>query len=204
MAATRSLLRSPILKSPLRSLSTSAAATSNHNNHQSRHQPNTFLNSWNPPKDPKEAEAKLLQLRRQYAKKMKEVRKEYIQEMELQRLEKQRRDDARRESIRIAHEERKAAKAATKKAKAAEREAAEAEFRKTLLKERTEKLEYWRMKEKKIEEKKKDKNELVRRQSSMWVRWSGLSRGLILCGGQWGLSYLNLSQESHLSMPKQK
>ncbi|KAI8003337.1 hypothetical protein LOK49_LG08G02343 [Camellia lanceoleosa] len=182
MAATRSLLRSPILKSPLRSLSTSAAATSHHNNHQSSHQflePNTFLNSWKPPKDPKEAEAKLLQLRRQYAKKMKEVRKEYIQEMELQRLEKQRKDDARREAIRIANEERKAAKAATKKAKAAEREAAEEEFRKTLLKERTEKLEYWRMKENKIEEKKKDKNELVRRQSSMWINEPELEKKIL-------------------------
>lgn len=99
--------------------------------------------------------------------------------MELQRLEKQRKDDARRESIRIANEERKAAKAATKKAKAAEREAAEEEFRKTLLKERTEKLEYWRMKENKIEEKKKDKNELVRRQSSMWINEPELEKKIL-------------------------
>lgn len=37
------------------------------------------------------------------------------------------------------------------------------------LKERAEKLEYWRRKVKMHEEKKAEKNELLRRQSSMWV-----------------------------------
>lgn len=64
---------------------------------------------------------------------MKAVRKEYIREMELQKLEKLKMDEARRETLRIANEERKAAKAAEKKAKAKEREIAEAEFRKTLV-----------------------------------------------------------------------
>ncbi|KAL7219842.1 hypothetical protein ACSBR2_012829 [Camellia fascicularis] len=64
---------------------------------------------------------------------------------------------------------RKAAKAASKMVKAAQRQLADQEFRQTLLKERAGKLEYWMMKKKKIEEKKKDKNELVRRQSSMWI-----------------------------------
>lgn len=36
-------------------------------------------------------------------------------------------------------------------------------------KERAGKPEYWIMKKMKIEEKKKDKNELVRWQSSMWI-----------------------------------
>ncbi|KAI8010241.1 hypothetical protein LOK49_LG06G02370 [Camellia lanceoleosa] len=60
-------------------------------------------------------------------------------------------------------------KAATKMVKAAQRQLADQEFRQTLLKERAGKLEYWMMKKMKIEEKKKDKNELVRRQSSMWI-----------------------------------
>lgn len=37
------------------------------------------------------------------------------------------------------------------------------------LKERAEKLENWKMKEKQREEKKKEKIELIRRQSSVWV-----------------------------------
>lgn len=37
------------------------------------------------------------------------------------------------------------------------------------LKERAEKLEYHKMREKKIMEKKKEKNELLRRQSSIWI-----------------------------------
>lgn len=37
------------------------------------------------------------------------------------------------------------------------------------MKERAEKLEYWRMREKKIEEQKKEKKELLRRQSSKWI-----------------------------------
>ncbi|KAA8548391.1 hypothetical protein F0562_000075 [Nyssa sinensis] len=161
-----------ILTQSLRSLSTSTTSPSHHNDHKRNHEflpPSDFISSWKPPKDPKEAEAKLSQLRREYAKKVKEVRKEYICEMELQRLEKQRKDEAKREAIRIANEERKAAKAAEKKAKAAEREVAEEEFRQTLLKERAQKLEYWRMKEKERAEDKKDKKELLRRQSSMWI-----------------------------------
>lgn len=37
------------------------------------------------------------------------------------------------------------------------------------LKERAEKLENWKMKEKTREEKKKEKNELLRRKSSLWI-----------------------------------
>ncbi|XP_055811212.1 protein PXR1 [Solanum dulcamara] len=152
--------------------STNASVQSHHTDHQRNHQflpPSDYLNSWTAPKDPKEAEAKLARLRREYAKKVKEVRKEYIQEMELQRIEKMRKDEAKKEAQRIANEERKVAKAAEKKAKAKEREAAEEEFRKTLLKERQEKLEYWRMREKNFSKKKKEKNDLLRRQSSIWI-----------------------------------
>ncbi|CAA3007393.1 Hypothetical predicted protein [Olea europaea subsp. europaea] len=132
-------------------------------------QPTTFINSWKTPRDPKQAEAQLSFLRREYARKVKEIRKEYIKEMESQRLEKLRKDEAKKEALRISNEERKAAKAAKKKAEAIERQAAEEEFRRILMKERAEKLEYWRMRQMKIEEKRKEKKELLHRQSSIWV-----------------------------------
>lgn len=47
------------------------------------------------------------------------------------------------------------------------------------LKERTQKLEYWRMKEKHIEEKRKEKNELLRRKSSMWVNEADLEEKIL-------------------------
>lgn len=110
---------------------------------------------------------------------MKEVRKDYIQEMELQRLEKKRKDEAKKEALRIATEERKAAKAAAKKAQAAERELAQEEFRQTLEKERAQKLEYWRMRENAVQERKGKKNELLRRQSSMWVDEPNLEKRIL-------------------------
>lgn len=94
--------------------------------------------------------------------------------MELQRFEKLQKDAAKKEALRIANEERKAAKDAKKMAEAIERQAAEKEFRQMLMKERADKLEYWRMREKKIEEQKKEKKELLRRQSSKWIDESDL------------------------------
>ncbi|XP_042023562.1 mitogen-activated protein kinase kinase kinase kinase 4-like [Salvia splendens] len=89
--------------------------------------------------------------------------------MELQRIEKLRKDTARKEALRIANEERTLAKDAKKKAEAIERQAAEQEFRQMLMEEREEKLEHWRMREKKIEEQKKEKKEILHRQSSKWI-----------------------------------
>ncbi|KAI3794948.1 hypothetical protein L1987_37589 [Smallanthus sonchifolius] len=186
MAFSRLLLRSPTLRTvfsvqPNRSVST-AAAPSHHNDHQRNQEylsSNNYLNSWKRPKDPKEAQAKLHQLRREYAKKVKAVRKEYIHEMELQKLEKQRKDEIRKEALRIESEERRAAKTAEKKAKAAERQVAEEEFRQTLLKERAEKLEYHKKREQKFMEKKKEKNELVRRQSSLWIDENELEKKVL-------------------------
>lgn len=95
--------------------------------------PNNYIGSWEAPKDPKEAQAKLALLRRQYAKQVKEVRKEYIREVELMRLEKQRKEEAKREAIRVAREERNKLKAAEAKVRAEERKVAEQEFRQTLV-----------------------------------------------------------------------
>ncbi|KAK1389795.1 gelsolin-related protein of 125 kDa-like [Heracleum sosnowskyi] len=150
----------------------SSSPQTHHTHHQNTHSytsPNEFLNSWDPPKNPKEANWKLAMLRRQYAKQVKEVRKEYIQDMELQRIDKLRKDEAKKEALRVANEERKAAKLEAKKVKAAQRMVADEDFRKMLIKERTEKLEYWKKRESLVQEKKEKKKEDLRRQSSMWI-----------------------------------
>lgn len=115
-------------------------------------------------------------MRRDYAKQVKELRKEYVHEMALLRLEKQRKDEARMQTIRAANEERKRLKAEVAKVRAQERMVAEEEFRRTLLKERIEKLENWRMKEKVREDKKTEKSKLLSRQSSMWIDESELEK----------------------------
>lgn len=111
----------------------------------------------------------LAQLRRDYAKQVKEVRKEYIREMEAMALEKQRKDEARRESLRVANEERKKLKAQAAELRAHERNIAKQQFQETLLKERAEKLEIWRMQTEKHEQKKAEKKELLHKRSSIWV-----------------------------------
>lgn len=47
------------------------------------------------------------------------------------------------------------------------------------LKERAEKLENWKMKEMRREEKKKEKNELLRRQSSLWIEEPELEKKML-------------------------
>ncbi|KAG6667700.1 hypothetical protein I3843_01G110100 [Carya illinoinensis] len=187
MAICGTLLRtsSQVSRHLLRNFSTTANPPSHRNNHQHTHeflQPNDFVGSWwhsDPPKDPKDAERRLALLRRDYAKQVKLIRKEYIHEVELMRLEQQRKDEAHREALRLAIEEKKKLKAEAAKLRAQERKAALEEFRQTLLKERTEKLENWRMKEKRKVEKKKEKNELLRRQSSLWIDEPELEKKLL-------------------------
>ncbi|XP_044484813.1 MAP7 domain-containing protein 2-like [Mangifera indica] len=184
-------MASTVTRSLRRSLTRSFSSTtvppppsqpSHRNNHQQTHQflgPNSFLGSWEALKDPKEAERKLALLRRQYAKQVKETRKAYIEEMEMLRLEKQRKDEAKKEAIRLANEERKKLKAEAAKVRAEERRIALEEFRQVLLKERAEKLENWRMKEKARVEKKKEKIELIHRQSSVWIDEDQLEKKLV-------------------------
>ncbi|KAL6571274.1 hypothetical protein OROHE_002939 [Orobanche hederae] len=166
---------------PAKAISTNTISESpvSGRNHHEFVPPSSYINSWKPSRNPKEAAAQLALLRRDYDRKVKQMRKVYIQEMELQRIEKLRKDEARKEALRIANEERKAAKDAKKKAEAIERQAAEEQFRQMLMREKAEKLEYWRMREKKIEEKKKEKNELVRRQSSLWVDERDLEKKIV-------------------------
>ncbi|RRT74261.1 hypothetical protein B296_00006974 [Ensete ventricosum] len=141
--------------------------------------PCELVGSWTPCANPREAAAKLDRLHRDYRKQMKQVRAEYAYEMELLRIENQRKDDARREAVRLANEERKKAKAAAAETRAAERKAFKEELRLTLLKERTQKLESWRTKEKLREEKKAEKNELLRRQSSEWIKDENFERKIL-------------------------
>ncbi|XP_021734180.1 mediator of RNA polymerase II transcription subunit 12-like [Chenopodium quinoa] len=153
--------------------STLSTTKPSHHNEHSQNQvylkPSNIIGSWEPPKNPKEAQAKLAFLRRDYAKQVKELRKQYIHEMELQREEQLRKDEARKVEILRQREERNKSKAAAAQARAVERKAFEEDFRNTLMKERTEKLEYWRMREKSIEEKKNNEKELIRRQSGKWI-----------------------------------
>ncbi|KAH0456995.1 hypothetical protein IEQ34_014902 [Dendrobium chrysotoxum] len=95
--------------------------------------PCEFLGSWKPASDPREAEARLDRLRKDYSKQVAQLRKEYTHEMEILRAEKQRKDEAKREAIRLANEQRKAAKSAAAETLAAQRKAFQEEFRQTLV-----------------------------------------------------------------------
>ncbi|KAK1577784.1 hypothetical protein Q3G72_024764 [Acer saccharum] len=134
---------------------------------------------WESPRTPKEAEKRLAQLRRDYAKQVKETRKGYIHEMELLRLDKLQKDQAKQEAFRVAKEERTRLKAEAAKVRAQERKLAEEEFRQTLLKERAEKLENWRMKEKRREENKEEKNKLLRRKTSVWIEEEEMEKKIL-------------------------
>ncbi|KAL2933757.1 Hydrocephalus-inducing protein [Bienertia sinuspersici] len=150
----------------------SIAKQSHHNDHSQNQvylKPSTIIGSWEAPKSPKEALTKLALLRRDYAKQVKELRKHYINEMELQRQEKLRKDEALKLQILRQREERNKAKAAAAQARALQRKAFEDEFRQTLMKEKTEKLEYWRKREQAIQDRKNSKKELIERQSSLWI-----------------------------------
>uniref|UniRef100_A0A7N0UP41 Uncharacterized protein n=1 Tax=Kalanchoe fedtschenkoi TaxID=63787 RepID=A0A7N0UP41_KALFE len=160
----------------------SSLAAKQHKYHEETHvyeNPNKYLGSWNAPRDPKEAEEKLALLRRDYAKKMKETRKVYIHEMEVQRLEKERQDAAKKEAMLKANEERRKLKAAAAEVRAAERKVADEQFRQALIKERAEKLDNWRMKEKQRKMKKKEKNDMLRAQSAAWIEESQLERKIM-------------------------
>nr|XP_010940739.1 golgin subfamily A member 6-like protein 1 [Elaeis guineensis] len=179
-----SLLR-PLLAQPLfRAYKTSASSPSPHRRYpppppHEFSKPCEFLGSWTPAGDPREAEARLQRLRRDYGRQVKQLRREYAYEMEIQREKQQRKDDARREAVRLANEEKKAAKVAAAQTRAAEREAFQEEFRQTLLKERAKKLESWRTKEKMREQKKNEEKELLHQQSSMWISEENLEKRIL-------------------------
>ncbi|CAN8255608.1 unnamed protein product [Cochlearia groenlandica] len=158
-----------LTKQSVRSFSSEA---SHHRYHKETHsylEPENYIDSWETPKDPKEGERKLAQLRRDYAKKVKVYRKEYVHEIEMLRVEKQQKDEARLIAERAENEEKRRLKAEAAKVRAEERKIAEEEFRQTLMKERAEKLEAWRTTGKRREEKKVEKEKLLTEQSSLWI-----------------------------------
>lgn len=113
-----------------------SAEATHHRYHQETHnflEPESYIGSWEAPSDPKDAERQLAQLRRDYAKKVKVYRKEYIHEIEMLRVEKQRKDEARLLAERAANEERRRLKAEAAKVRAEERKIADEEFRQTLV-----------------------------------------------------------------------
>ncbi|CAM0874340.1 unnamed protein product [Alopecurus aequalis] len=141
-------------------------------------QPSGYLGSWGQTApttaaagggDTREAWARLERLRKGYARDVGKLRRQYAYEAQLLEAERQRKAEARAEAVRVANEERKAAKAAAAQTRAAERRAFELDFRQALMKERAEKLESWRNKEKLKAQKKVDHRELLRKQSSIWV-----------------------------------
>ncbi|KAF8107249.1 hypothetical protein N665_0124s0043 [Sinapis alba] len=163
------LMRQGASSLSFRSFSTEST---HHRYHQETHsflEPESYINSWEAPKDPKDAERKLAQLRRDYAKKVSHYRKDYIHEIEMLRVEKQRKDEARLLAERAANEERRRLKAEAAKVRAEERKIFQEEFRKTLMKEREEKLEHWRMTGQKREDEKKARKKLLHEQSSLWI-----------------------------------
>ncbi|CAF2010773.1 hypothetical protein Bca4012_079003 [Brassica carinata] len=167
---SRLVKQSPLTKQSLRSFS--AEAATHHRHHQETHsflEPESYIGSWEAPKDPKDAERMLAQLRRDYAKKVSLYRKDYVHEIEMLRVEKQRKDEARLVAERAANEERRRLKAEAAKVRAEERKIFQDEFRKTLMKERAEKLEFWRMTGLKREDKKKARKKLLHEQSSLWI-----------------------------------
>ncbi|WCJ41923.1 hypothetical protein M5689_022759 [Euphorbia peplus] len=160
----------------------SSSTTGHHKSHQSRHQyseAESWIGSWESPKTPEEGKWKLAVLRRDYGKKVKAVRKEYIKEVEGMRVEKERKDAAKKEAIRVATEERNKLKAQAAQLRAQQRTLAQHEFRQILLKERAEKLEYWRMNETKRQEKKKTKAEGLHMQSSLWIDQNILEKKIL-------------------------
>ncbi|KAL0737903.1 hypothetical protein Bca4012_014113 [Brassica carinata] len=173
MALCNQLIRlvkqGPLTKHSFRSFS---AEATHHRSHQETHsflEPESYIGSWEAPRDPKDAERMLAQLRRDYAKKVSLYRREYVHEIEMLRVEKQRKDEARLLAERAANEERRRLKAEAAKVRAEERKIFEEEFRKTLMKERAEKLEFWRMTGLKREDKKKARKKLLHEQSSLWI-----------------------------------
>ncbi|KAG6435403.1 hypothetical protein SASPL_100276 [Salvia splendens] len=132
-------------------------------------------NSWKPPRNPKEGNRQLALLRRDYGRQLKQIRKDYINEMELQRIEKLRKDTARKEALRIANEEgdwprTRRRRQRPSRGRLLNRSSGRCwKIARIQMKERAEKLGHWRMREKKIEEQKKEKKEILRRQSSKWI-----------------------------------
>eukprot|EP01018_Ginkgo_biloba_P030833 Gb_14951 [translate_table: standard] len=139
----------------------------------------SFLGSWKPPKDPRIAKKKLAKLRKDYDKQVKELRKKYWNELEAQRLEEQAKEEAKRERIRLAKEERKASKRQESEMRALERQKQEEEFREMLHKERVERAESRKQKEEALEQRRAKEKDLLHHKSSLWIDEKDLDRRIL-------------------------
>ncbi|XP_010442379.1 PREDICTED: uncharacterized protein LOC104725414 [Camelina sativa] len=112
------LVRQSENASMIGSIRSFSAEATHHRYHQETHnflEPESYIGSWEAPKDPKDAD------RRDYAKKVTVYRNEYIHEIEMLRVEKQAKDEARLLAERAANEERRRLKAEAAKVRAEER-----------------------------------------------------------------------------------
>jgi hypothetical protein len=125
----------------LRRFHASAQALSRVDPHE-HSQPSGYLGSWGESApatgaagggDTRQAWARLERLRKGYARDVGKLRRQYAYEAQLLEAERQRKAEARAEAVRVANEERKAAKAAAAQTRAAERRAFELDFRQALV-----------------------------------------------------------------------
>lgn len=131
--------------------------------------PNPFVSSWVPPKDPIEAHRMLHRLRLDYKKQVNSLRKVFAAEVEVARIEELRCEEARKEAEKLEAKEKKKLLSKDRKAKRHEYKVFRDELRVTLEKEREARLEYWKKREQRVQKKKKQKSELIRRKSSEWI-----------------------------------
>lgn len=139
----------------------------------------SFIGSWKPTDNPGLAKSRLVKLRKNYEKEVKELRKRYFYEMEAKRLEDQVKHEAELERIRVAREERKAAKRERSQLLAAQRQQQAEELRELLRKERAKKAEIRMRREKSHEQKRAKEQELIRKKSSLWIDEKDLDRRIV-------------------------
>lgn len=139
----------------------------------------SFIGSWKPTDSPGVAKARLVKLRKNYEKEVKELRKQYFYEMEAKKLEDQVKREAELERMRIAREERKAAKRERSQLLATQRKQQSEEFREMLQRERANKAERRMRKEKSLEQKRGREKELIWKKSSLWIDEKDLDKRIV-------------------------
>lgn len=139
----------------------------------------SFIGSWKPTDNPGLAKSRLVKLRKSYEKEVKELRKQYFYEVEAKKLEDQAKREAELERMKVAREERKAAKRKQSQLLAAQRQQQAEEFREMLSKERARKAERRMQKDKTHEQRRAREKELVRKKSSLWIEEKDLDRRIV-------------------------
>lgn len=139
----------------------------------------SVIGSWEPTDNPGLAKARLVKLRKSYEKEVKELRKQYFYEMEAKRLEDQAKREAELERMKVAREERKAAKRERSQLLAVQRQKQAEEFREMLSKERARNAERQMQKAKSLEQRRAREKDLIRQKSSLWIDEKDLDRRIV-------------------------